>query len=189
MFKTISDKKIIEGIKNQDGKTLEWLYDNYYQTVKKYVINNRGTNEDVSDIFQDTIIILYNQINEEKLNLTTDLKGYFYGVARNIWHAQLRKKKRITELESDFPDDFNIDESTDLIFERILSRAFQKLKPDCQELLTLYYKNLSYKEIAEKQSLKNEIYARRKKYLCKEILIELVKKDREYQEYLEYLNR
>lgn len=184
MFKTISDKKIIEGIKNQDGKTLEWLYDNYYQTVKKYIINNRGTDEDVSDIFQDAVIIVYNQIIEEKLHLTTDLKGYFYGVARNIWNAQLRKKKRTTELESDFPDDFDIDESTDLIFERILSRTFRKLKPDCRELLTLYYKGLSYSEIAEKQGLKNDIYARRKKYLCKEILIELVKKDREYQEYL-----
>jgi hypothetical protein len=35
--------------------------------------------------------------------------------------------------------------------------------------------------------LKNEIYARRKKYLCKELLMELVKKDPEYQEYLRCL--
>jgi len=189
LFKTISDRKIIEGIKNQDEKTLEWLYDVYYQTVKKYIINHSGTDEDVSDVFQDSIIILYKQIIEESLNLTTDLKGYFYGVARNIWNAQLRKKKRITELVIDLPDDVNAEESTDLMFERILSRAYQVLKSDCQKLLTQYSEGLSYEEIAERLNLKNEIYARRKKYLCKEILMELIKKDPEYQEYLQYVKR
>jgi hypothetical protein len=35
-------------------------------------------------------------------------------------------------------------------------------------------------------NLKNGVYARRKKYLSKEALIELVKEDPEYQEYLRY---
>ncbi len=189
MFKRISDKNIIEGIKNQDEKTLEWLYDNYFQTVKNHVIKNSGTDEDVSDVFQDSIIILYSQVNKESLNLTSDLKGYFFGVARNVWNAQLRKKRKTIELDIDIPDEADADESNDLMFERIVSRAFIKLKPDCQKLLSLYSDGVSYEEIALRLNLKNEIYTRRKKYLCKESLIELVKKDAEYQEYLRYLNR
>ena len=189
MFKRISDNKIIEGIKNKDDKTLAWLYDNYFQTVKNHVIRNSGTEEDVSDVFQDSIIILYNQIVEDSLNLTTDLKGYFFGVARNIWNAQLRKKRKTTGLDIDLPDEMDNEESNDLLFERVIGRAFGKLKPDYQTILTLYFDGYSYEEIAVRMNLKNEIYARRKKYLCKEALMELVKKDPEYQEYLRYLKQ
>ena len=94
LFKKISDINIIDGVRNQDDKILNWLYDNYFQSVKNHVLNNSGSDEDVSDVFQDTIIVLYNQITEDNLNLTTDLKGYFFGIARNVWSAQLRKKQK-----------------------------------------------------------------------------------------------
>lgn len=186
MFKNISDKSIIEGIKRQDDKTLNWLYDNYFQTVKKHVINNSGTNADVSDVFQDTIIVLYSQIKDNSLNLTTDLKGYFFGIARNIWKAQLRKSQETVELSFDFAEEPEAEELNDPFFERILSRAFLKLKPDFQKILTLYSDGFSYEEIAIEMDLKNENYARRKKYLCKEALMDLIKCDPEYQEYLRF---
>jgi len=189
VFKRISDTSIIEGIKKQDDKTLNWLYDNYFSAVKNHVLKNSGANEDVSDVFQDTIIILYKQITDNTLNLTTDLKGYFFGIARNIWSSQLRKKRKTSELELDFdiPEETGAEDLNDAMFERIVSRAFQKLKPDCQAVLTLYAEGRSYEEIAAIMILKNESYARRKKYLCKEALMELVKKDPEYQEYMRFL--
>jgi RNA polymerase sigma factor (sigma-70 family) len=150
-------------------------------------MKNSGASEDVSDVFQEAIIILYKQISEDKLELTTDLKGYFFGIARNVWNAQLRKKQKTTELDIDLADENQSDDSTDTILERVLSRAFKKLKPDQQIVLNLFSDGLSYEEIALKMDLKNETYARRKKYLCKEALLELVKEDPEYQEYLRFL--
>lgn len=187
LFKRISDNSIIEGIKNQDDKTLNWLYDNYFQTVRTHVIKNSGTPDDVSDVFQDAIIILYRQIVNGGLNLTTDLKGYFFGIVRNIWNTQLREKKRTTELLVDLPEEADQDDVNNQMFERIVSRAFEKLKPDSRTILTLYSEGCSYEEIAIKMNLKNETYARRKKYLCKEELMGLVKEDFEYQEYLRFL--
>jgi RNA polymerase sigma factor (sigma-70 family) len=186
LFKKISDIDIISGIRNQDDKVLNWLYDNYFQSVKNHVLSNSGSDEDVSDVFQDTIIVLYNQITENILNLTTDLKGYFFGIARNVWSAQLRKKQKTTELEIDIADEEENEEQYDQILERIISRVFQKLKPDQQMVLSLFSEGLSYEEIADKMDLKNEVYARRKKYLCKEALLELVKEDPEYQEYFRF---
>ncbi len=186
MFNKISDKSIIAGIKSQDDKTLNWLYDNYFQTIKKHVINNSGTNADVSDIFQDTIIVLYSQIKDNSLKLTTDLKGYFFGIARNLWKAQLRKSQETIELNIDFAEEPEAEELSDPLFERILSRAFQKLKPDFQKILTLYSDGCSYEDIAIEMNLKNENYARRKKYLCKEALMDMIKNDPEYQEYLRF---
>jgi RNA polymerase sigma factor (sigma-70 family) len=185
LFKKISDINIIIGIRNQDDKVLNWLYDNYFQSVKNHVLSNSGSIEDVSDVFQDSIIALYNQITEDKLNLTTDLKGYFFGIARNVWSAQLRRKQKTTDLEIDLPDETTEDQS-DLVLERIISRVFQRLKSDQQMVLNLFSDGHTYEEIAEKMNLKNEVYARRKKYLSKEALLDLVKEDPEYQEYLRF---
>jgi RNA polymerase sigma factor (sigma-70 family) len=187
LFKKYSDINIIEGVRNQDDKILNWLYDSYLQTVKKYVLGNSGSEEDVSDVFQDTIIVLYNQITSDSLHLTTDLKGYFFGIARNVWSAQLRKKHKTIELEIDPPYEEESEEQYDPVLERVISRAFQKLKPDQQMILNLFSDGFSYEEISVKMNLKNEVYARRKKYLCKEALLELVKEDPEYQESLRFL--
>jgi RNA polymerase sigma factor (sigma-70 family) len=186
LFKRISDINIIIGVRNQDDKILNWLYDNYFQSIKNHVLSNSGSIEDVSDVFQDTIIALYNQITDDKLNLTTDLKGYFFGIARNVWSNQLRKKQKTIELEIDLPEDEEFEEQGDPTLERIVSRVFQKLKPDQQMVLNLFSDGYSYEEIAVKMNLKNEVYARRKKYLCKEVLLELVKEDPEYQEYFRF---
>lgn len=184
MFKKISDISIIEGIRNQDDKILNWLYDNYLQAVKKHVLSNSGSAEDVSDVFQDTIIVLYNQIRENNLNLTTDLKGFFFSIARNVWSAQLRKKQKTIELEVDVADEDDPEDNTNVILGRIIARVIEKLSPDQQKVLKLFSENKSYEVIAKKMDLKDENYARRKKYLAKEALLELMKDDSEYQEYL-----
>jgi RNA polymerase sigma factor (sigma-70 family) len=187
LFNKISDTKIIEGVQKQDEKILNWLYSNYLQSVKSYVLKNSGSLEDVSDVFQDSIIVLYRQITENSLNLTTDLKGYFFGIARNVWNAQLRRKQKTTELDFDLADEDEFADINNQLFEKVISRAFQKLKPDEQKVLNLFSEGQSYENIALTMNFKNETYARRKKYLCKEALLELVKKDPEYQEYLRFL--
>jgi RNA polymerase sigma factor (sigma-70 family) len=187
LFGQLSDIKIIEGIRLQDDKILNWLYDNYLQSVKNHVLKNSGTSEDVSDVFQDSIIVLYKQVVDGDLKLTTDLKGYFFGIARNVWSAQLRKKQKNTGIDFDIPDEEDSDDKGDPVLERIVSRAFTKLKSDQQLILSLFSDGHSYEEIASRMNLKTEIYARRKKYLCKEALLDLVKEDPEYQEYLRLL--
>lgn len=184
MLRKFSDTAIIEGIRQQDDKILNWLYDHYHQTVRHHVLKNSGSDADVSDVFQESIIALYRQITENELKLTTDLKGYFFGIARNIWSAQLRKKARNTEIEFDPPDENQDEYSDNYILERIVNRSFQKLSIDSRTILTLFSEGYSYPEIASKMNLKNETYARRKKYLSKEALIEFIKSDPEYKDYL-----
>jgi RNA polymerase sigma factor (sigma-70 family) len=186
LFRKLSDNAIIEGLRRQDDKVLNYLYDHYLPAAKNHVLRNSGSAEDVSDVFQDCIITLYQKITQDNFNLTTDLKGYFFGIVKNVWSSHLRQKRRTEELTSDHPDE-NTDDHNDQAFQRILSRAFTKLKPDCQTMLTLYYDGVSYEEIAVKMGLKNETYARRKKYLCKEALMEIIKEDPEYKEYQRFL--
>jgi RNA polymerase sigma factor (sigma-70 family) len=184
LFRKFSDSAIIEGIRRQDEKILNWLYDNYLEQVRHHVLRNSGSEADVPDVFQESIIALYRQITENHLNLTTDLKGYFYGIARNIWNSQLRKRMPSTAIDADTPDDSTLDEAGDKILERIISRVFNKLSDDNRTILTLFAEGLSFQEIAEEMDLKNETYARRKKYLSKEALLDLIREDPEYNDYL-----
>jgi RNA polymerase sigma factor (sigma-70 family) len=184
LFGRLSDRAIIEGICQQDDKVLTWIYNNYHQTVRHHVLKNSGTEADVSDVFQESIIALYSQISENRFELTSDLKGYFFGIARNIWNGMLRQRMKSTEIDPETADDNNEEDSGTLTFERIVFRAFEKLKPDARTILTLFSEGCPYEEIAERMNLKNETYARRKKYLSKETLIELIKEDPEYNDYL-----
>jgi len=49
-------------------------------------------------------------------------------------------------------------------------------------VLNLYSDGHTYEEIARKMGMKSEAYARRKKYLCKEALMEIIKTDPEYHD-------
>lgn len=187
MFNFYSDTSIIEGVRNQDDKILKWLYKAYLPDIKKYILNNSGTEEDVSDVFQDTIIIIFKKVREDGFEISKDLKGYFFGTAKNVWKEQLRRIGKTTELTVDMPDSDDSEEHKNILLETLVSRAFQKLKPDQQQVLNLFSEGESYEIIAEKMNLKNEDYARRKKYITKELLLEYLKEDPEYQEYLRLL--
>ena len=182
-----SDSKIVEGLKVQDEKILNFLYDNYYPTVRNHVLKNSGSVEDASDVLQESIITLYKQVTLPEFKLSSDLKGYFFGIVRNIWNAQLRQKKPTTNLDDDLINNAGNEDIADPVFERVVTNAFAKLKPDCQTMLRLFAEGLSYGEIAKKMGLKNETYARRKKYLCKEALIEIIKDYPEYKDIQRFL--
>ncbi len=162
------------------------MYNNYLQSVRHHVLKNSGTEADVSDVFQESIIALYSRITGNTLYLTTDLKGYFFGIARNIWSSMLRKRVRISEIDADIAEEPGDEDMQDPLFERIVFRSLQKLKPDARMILTLFSEGLSYEDIASRMELKNEGYARRKKYLSKEALIGIIKEDPEYKDYLRF---
>lgn len=182
LFRKYSDTDIIDGIRRQDNKILSYLYDAYFGMVRDHLKKNSGSEDDAYEVLQETVVILYKQVTGDGFKLTSDLKGYFFGIARNVWNGQLRYRSRITGLDTELPETADTEEMTGLILERIVSRSFALLKEDCQMMLNLYSEGYSYEEIARKMGLKNETYARRKKYLCKEALMEIIKTDPEYQD-------
>lgn len=182
LFRKYSDSALIEGLLRQDNKILEYLYDAYFEMVRDHLRKNSGTEEDVYDVLQESVVILYKQIKEGSFSLSTDLKGYFFGIARNVWNGQLRERSRMTGLDVDPADEGDQYEGDQALMERIVSRSFTLLKEDCQMIINLFMEGYSFEDIARKMGLKNETYARRKKYLCKEALMDIIKSDNEYQD-------
>ena len=78
MFCKHSDKKLIEGIKRGDDEALNYLYNNYFDLIRIYILKNSGTEDDAYDIFQDAMVALFKKVSENHIDLTTDLKGYIF---------------------------------------------------------------------------------------------------------------
>jgi hypothetical protein len=81
---TMSDEEIIAGIRRQDDKTFNWLYNNYLQVVRHHVIKN--SDQRMMHLMYFRINYrAYRRIMDGNLSLSADLKGFFFGIAKNIW--------------------------------------------------------------------------------------------------------
>jgi len=175
---------LVEGLRKGDDKTLNYLYQNYFGTVKTYIVKNSGTEDDAYDVFQDALMVVFKKFQHNGVELTSDLKGYVFGVARKLWSNQLRTRKEVrTKVENDIIDDFELEKLLDIPIEQIVQKAFLKLPEDYQKVLTMHLEGHDYDYIAKKMGYKSASYARRKKYLCKEELIKIIKSDPDYKDY------
>jgi len=131
-------------------------------------------------------MVLFKKIQLNNLEENTDVKGYVFGVSKNLWHEHLRKKRKNVEMDKELVDDFDPSNLLDTPLEQIVQRSFLKLKPECQEVLNMVIKGHDYSHIAREMNYKSADYARRKKYLCKEALIKIVKADPEFSDYTDF---
>ncbi|MBX9853466.1 MAG: sigma-70 family RNA polymerase sigma factor [Cytophagaceae bacterium] len=181
-----TDFKIIESIrKGSNDQVLAYLYDKPLRKIRKYILSNKGSAEDANDIFQDAVVILFNQVKKNKYNHDYDLDGFLYAVARNLWVDRMRREKIM--VTKDFTNgtdhaDFN-DHLEDLIVKEksaALRKAFEKLDEKCRKILHyVVYEKLNMREISEKMGYSNENVAKSNHYRCKQYLASMVKEDKD----------
>ena len=179
-----SDRDIIEiiesGDKDSTDRALRYLYKTCHPLVLNMITKNKGNREDAADIFQESVIVLYEQIREGKFRGDSSLKTFIFSVARNLWLKNLKRKKSFFadtdetkfEISERGLTEINIDSEK----EEKINRAIAMLGRECREVLTdYYYNNLSSKDIMEKFGLGSEQAAKNKKYRCMQSLIKLFK--------------
>jgi RNA polymerase sigma factor (sigma-70 family) len=183
-----SAEEILSGIKNHDKDVLTYIYESFYQQINFFVNTNSGTDEDAQDIYQEALIVIYKKINEESLTeLDCSFNTYLYSVCKLLWLKQLERNKIKTadKIEKEELQDFGEDMMD--IFEKddrmsLYQKHYRMLSKDCQKVLRLTLNKLSLKQVANIMGYKSQKYAKKKKYQCKEKLIESIKNDPKYNE-------
>jgi RNA polymerase sigma factor (sigma-70 family) len=176
---------LIQDIINQKDESITYLYDSFYPSIKKYVLENGGSAEDASDVFQDTIITVYQHfVNGSTIPKDIDIKAYFWGIARNIFKSQQRYKSRI---ERNLNEKVYIEDELEIPrfdeeLQEIMIRCFSKLTAEYQKILTLYYEDIPYKEIATQLGYKSEDQAKIVRIKAKKKLMSLILNDPDYKE-------
>jgi RNA polymerase sigma factor (sigma-70 family) len=189
----MTDEALIRGLKEQNSGCFKYLYKEYFPLAKSIVERNSGSYEDAEDIFQDSIVVLYKRLTKENITLKCSVKTFFFGICKNLWMQRLDRKWRLLYSENMAEEPTGSYEIIDKEFsEEILEkkRLFQKhfltLPHRCQKILLLYLKNLPLRKIAEELGLKNEEYAKSRKYNCKNILRKRIMNDPQCKPYLTY---
>jgi RNA polymerase sigma factor (sigma-70 family) len=179
-----NDLKIIESIRNGgNDQALSYLYGEPLRKIRKYILSNNGSQDDANDVFQDAVIILFNQIKKDKYNVDLELDGFLFAVAKNLWIDKVRREKRMVNRDFNIEinhSDFN-DQLKDLIVKEksaAFRKVFEKLDEKCRNILQYVINDkLSMKEISEKMGYSNENVAKSNHYRCKQYLSKLVKED------------
>lgn len=188
-MRELSVDEILDGIREHNTVVLEHIYQTYYDQIRYLVISNSGTQNDAEDIYQEALIVIYRKLKAGELEIENcSFNTYLYSVCKLLWLKQLEKKRiRPDELaEQENLSDF---EQEDLlkVYEKsekykLFQKHFSRLQSDCKRVLELTLEKYSLREIANKMGYGSEKYAKKKKYLCKERLIESIKKDPKYTE-------
>jgi len=179
-FSGSQEKEYIQRIKTNDRSVLGELFIEYQRMISGYILKNGGNKNDAEDVLQETIIVLWQKVSSDSLQLTVKLGTYLMAIAKNKWMAELRKRKRIVSQE--IPDHISDGNPTSL--DSLLSQekiesvrqALNMLQPICKKLLLLYYfEEKSMKEISKILNLANTDVAKSKKYQCKKNFEEILK--------------
>ncbi|WP_397363756.1 RNA polymerase sigma factor [Olleya sp. R77988] len=174
------DQKYVDGLVANNSFIIQAIYDKFVPKVVNYIKQNSGDADQAQDIIQETIITIYNQGSQKKLQLTCPFDAYFFLLCKRKWLNELKKsnKKEVTINEEVLSKD---DDAQELSFETSLfegkqalfNEMFQKLGNACKELLKATFKIKSMEEVAASLNV-SYAYARKKKSLCIGQLTKLV---------------
>lgn len=180
------DQVIIDGIIAGDERILTCFYKENIQYIQGYILRNRGNAEDVEDVFQDALVVLYQKLKSGFLELKVSIKTYFYGICKNVWKNRLRKKKELFIEDRKKHFDVEIDDSIIVDIENqerehLYRKHFQKLSTDNKKILSLFFEGKSMQEISKVIGY-SEGYTRKKKFQAKKELLKMIEKDPMYEE-------
>jgi RNA polymerase sigma factor (sigma-70 family) len=178
----LTDQEIYAGIKRKDNATFSYMYKEYKSMIISMIQKNNGNEADALDIFQEGLVAMWSNIDQDKyvLNEKARLSTYLYALCRNIWISRLRKTQPTKQFEIN--DDFEVLEEVDEMeahYEMIsnLEKQFSKLNESCRNLLQrFYYEKSSLKEIALIMNI-TEKTAKNNKYRCMQNLRSLYEKN------------
>lgn len=167
-----ADNEIILGILNDSKETLNRLYTAYFPMVLQLVLKNNGNEDDAKDVFQESVIVLYNKVKSGNFELNSKLKTFLYSVCRRLWLKRLNAQSRTVRNIQDFSeiiaveDDLEKHEEKDRQF-AIMESALNQLGEPCKTIIEDYYiQNRSMQEICEKFGYTNADNAKTQKYKC-----------------------
>jgi len=177
-----TDHKYIEALLRNDQKVVKEIYVKFAGRIKRYIINNSGSDDDASDILQEALIDIYQQAKYKSFMLTCPFEPFLLMVCKRKWLNELKKRSvlPVTNKEEDLltigEDVFAQAELLEQQDEeaRLFVRMFEKLGDRCKEIIQQSLTGESQEKVAEMLGVTYG-YLRKKKSECMAALIKLIK--------------
>ncbi|TZF81532.1 sigma-70 family RNA polymerase sigma factor [Pedobacter sp. BS3] len=185
MGKTHPDQQYITALLTNNQVLIGQIYSKFFGKIKRYIVNNNGSEDDAADIFQEALIDIYQQAKHKAFVLTCPLEPFLLMVCKRKWLNEL-KKRAVIPVTNQSDDLLSIGEDVFAQAEELLRQdeearhfadMFKKLGERCQEIIRHSLTGEAQEKIAETLGVTYG-YLRKKKSECMATLIQLIQKSK-----------
>jgi len=176
-----ADQRFIEGLLQNDRQVVEEIYRRFTPAIKNHILQNRGSEDDAADIFQESLVDIYNQAKYKELQLTCPFEPFLLLVCKRKWLNEIKKRgrspvtKSLDTLSDAGEDVFAAAEK--LAREegraRVFLQQFERLGGKCKEILRKSLTGDKQEEIAAALGVTYG-YLRKKKSECMATLLSYI---------------
>ncbi len=183
----MTDEQLIAQLKKRDHNALKTVYLDYKTEFLKFMSRYNVDNDALEDIFQDALIVLYENAQTGKLDaLKSTVKTYLFGTGKFMLFKYFRDGKKEVPTEETYLfdqyeqaviEDVYEDEGVN-DYQAKLVANFKKLGDKCREILELFYlQGMKLDEITQTQGYENKDVAKSQKSRCLKSLKQLIGKN------------
>ncbi|MDO4320353.1 MAG: sigma-70 family RNA polymerase sigma factor [Bacteroidales bacterium] len=161
----LSDDKLVKAYANGNNDAFDTLLQRHQGRLLNYITQLTGNRQVAEDIFQETFVKAIMTIRQGNYTETGKFGGWLARIARNLVIDMFRQEKSEPVMST---DDGNIDilnrkelseltvedDMVDLQIRDDVRRLIRELPDNQRQVLVMrYYRNLSFKEIAEQTNV------------------------------------
>ena len=183
----INDREILAGIEKCDSHVIEYVYQNFFPSIRHFICSNSGNVDDAQDVFQDALNVVFEKVRRNDLSLNVSFGTYLFSVTRNIWLHELRRTRKHITLSEDWselagnepdiiPTLIKIDRQT------FFFRHLELLSPECRKILQLMLQEVTNDKIKETMGYSSDQYTKNRKNKCFQRLMERISADPIFKE-------
>jgi RNA polymerase sigma factor (sigma-70 family) len=170
LWQNKSDEEVLDLIRQGNEEALKYLYRQNYSMVRKYVIDNSGSLQDVDDMLQDGVIAVWKNVSKSDFVLKSKLTTYFMAIVKNLWLKKIRKNKKVDTVDDETLQfaSASVEQNTSRQMDlNVVRNLLNEIGDTCKELLGLFYfEQMDNISIAERMDFSNPDVVKAKKYQC-----------------------
>jgi len=177
-------QEILKGILENNSKIVQYIYDSYFHSIKKFIEKFGGGNDDALDVFQEGIIVIYEQLLNGEIRPINNFRTYFFSICKFKWFNMIRDGKfdefTTIEMEEILPAleyQHNLGNLNEKLEKerrvRVYFNGFMELSSSCRMMIRYIAHGWSIEDIANEMNF-SVAYTYRKRQLCLNKLIEIV---------------
>ncbi|MBS1782423.1 MAG: sigma-70 family RNA polymerase sigma factor [Bacteroidetes bacterium] len=172
-----TEASLLAGLAKGNRKATEAIYKQHIRPIKSWIGQHGGGEDDVEDIFQEAMVVLYEKAQKDDFRLSCKIGTYLFAICKHLWYKKLQKDQKAPDIlstdagmddEKDwaYEDDLNVHTERETHYQ-LLNDAMEQLGEPCSSLLkAFYHDDKSMQEIAAAFGYTNPDNAKTQKYKC-----------------------
>ncbi|MFK5856199.1 MAG: RNA polymerase sigma factor [Bacteroidota bacterium] len=183
-MKEYTTQEILNGISENDSTIVQYIYDRYFHSIRKFIEKFGGGKDDALDVFQEGIIVIYEQLVSGEIKKINNFRTYFFSICKFKWFNMIRDGKfdefSTVEMDEILPAleyqksleslSGNLEKERRV---KVFFNSFMELSNTCRMMIRYVAHGWAIEDIADKTDF-SVAYTYRKRQACLNKLIKIV---------------